>query len=95
MCGGGVGEADNDILQNDGANLAICRPPPPCSAVEGNMVKYAKKMHCSYIIQGVQRNMTVARQLESSPSTFNLFVTFSRQPTFTFKIRETMTKIFC
>ena len=32
--------------------------------------------------QGVPRNMTVARRLESLFLTFSLFVIFSRQPTF-------------
>ena len=41
-------------------------------------------------IQGVPRNMRVARRLKSRVKTLNLFVTLSRQPTFTFMILETI-----
>ena len=44
-------------------------------------------------IQGVPRNMSVARRLERRLFIFNVFVT-SRQPTFTCMILETKTKEF-
>ena len=42
-------------------------------------------------MQGVPQNMTVARRIERRLS---LFVTFSRQPTFTSTILESITKKF-
>ena len=45
-------------------------------------------------IQGVPRNMTVARRLESRLWSWNLFLTFSRQPTSTCMILKTTTTKF-
>ena len=45
-------------------------------------------------IQGVPRNMTLARRIESRLSTFKLLVTFSLHPSFTCMISETITSKF-
>jgi hypothetical protein len=52
---------------------------------------------CSFTyedIQGVPRNMTLARRIESRLSTLKLLVTFSLQPSFTCMIPQTITTKF-
>ena len=45
-------------------------------------------VYSPFNIKGVPRNMTVASRIECRLRTLSLFVTFSRQPTFTCKILD-------
>ena len=50
-------------------------------------------VYSPFNIKGVPRNMTVSSRIECRLRTLSLFVTFSRQPTFTCIVLETKTTI--